>query len=195
MRDSSRTALMDGILSTLWCGILWPPDNGNNRHFCHGTPPGMLCEVHIWNMSSKEMEFDTVLLQGHKIQWLFTSRGTSWRKFLVLHVTALCPVSQRHVYEAPVQAWEPGAEPKVSELQQRQINPKGRERERERGRGAAVCLMQFSDLPPRRWLPLFAHSVNYYQKAVYLGGSPMLLHILWPFIKEDLHYKPWSPSN
>lgn len=52
-----------------------------------------------------------------------------------------------------------------------------------------------SDLPPCCWLPLFAHSVNYYQKAVYLGCSPMLLHILWPIIKGDLHYKPWSPSK
>ena len=61
--------------------------------------------------------------------------------------------------------------------------------------GGAGCLLQFSDLPPCRWLPLFAHSVNYYQKAVYLGCSPTLLHILWPIIKGDLHYKPWSPSK
>lgn len=61
----------------------------------------------------------------------------------------------------------------------------------DRGGGA----LQFSDLPPYRWLPLFAHSVNYYRKAVYLGCSPTLLHILWPIIKGDLHYKPWSPSK
>ena len=61
--------------------------------------------------------------------------------------------------------------------------------------GGGGCLLQFSDLPPCRWLPLFAHSVNYYQKAVYLGCSPTLLHILWPIIKGDLHYKPWSPSK
>lgn len=63
------------------------------------------------------------------------------------------------------------------------------------GGGRAVCLLQFSDLPPYRWLPLFAYSVNYYRKAVYLGCSPTLLHILWPIIKGDLHYKPWSPSK
>lgn len=63
---------------------------------------------------------------------------------------------------------------------------------REGGGGGAGSA---SDLPPCCWLPLFAHSVNYYQKAVYLGCSPMLLHILWPIIKGDLHYKPWSPSK
>lgn len=62
---------------------------------------------------------------------------------------------------------------------------------KEAGGGAGSA----SDLPPCCWLPLFAHSVNYYQKAVYLGCSPMLLHILWPIIKGDLHYKPWSPSK
>lgn len=62
---------------------------------------------------------------------------------------------------------------------------------REAGRGG----ISVSDLPPCHWLPLFAHSVNYYQKAVYIGCSPTLLHILWPIIKGDLHYKPWSPSK
>lgn len=52
-----------------------------------------------------------------------------------------------------------------------------------------------SDLPPCRWLLLFAHSVNYYQKPVYLGCGPTLLRILRPIIKGDLHYEHWSPSK
>lgn len=112
-------------------------------------------------------------------------------------------MSQQHVYEAQVQTEEPGTEPSASVQCQIYLRERERGRDRVRWVGwglvvvveAAVCLLQFSDLPPYLWLPLFAHSVNYYRKAVYLGCSPTLLHILWPIIKGDLHYKPWTPSK
>lgn len=101
---------------------------------------------------------------------------------LSAHYSTLSYMSQQHVDEALDQTQLPGAEPSVSVQCQRE--------------GGGQCgLLQYSDLPPCRWLPLFAHSVNYYQKAVYPGCSPTLLHILWPFIKGDLHYKLWSPSK
>lgn len=99
-------------------------------------------------------------------------------------------------YESPACLWSSSSNLRARSWARRPSARSIWEREGGPGwRGAAVCLLQFSDLPPCRWLPLFAHSVNYYQKAVYLGCSPTLLHILWPIIKGDLHYKPWSPSK
>lgn len=117
------------------------------------------------------------------VRGLFTSLGVLWRKSCRVLVTTLCPIWVTSMFMKL--QFKPKSQ-ELSQVSQCMLDLSG---------GAAVCWLQFSDLPPCRWLPLFAHSVNYYQKAVYLGCSPTLLHILWPIIKGDLHYKPWSPSK
>lgn len=168
---------------------------------CYDYPPNSWKSVCItWKWEWRDVQssatglLDPVTLSEH----LFTSCSILWRKSCWVLITTFCPIWVNSMFmklqskNLRARSW---AKTYLRESKQ------GREGEGEGGvRGGSggvytVCLLQFPDLPSCRWLPLFAHSVNYYQKAVYLGCSPTLLHILWPIIKGDLHYKPWSPSK
>lgn len=111
-----------------------------------------------------------------------SSHSILWRKSCWVLITALCPTWVNSMLMKLQFRPKSQELSQVSQCRARSIWAGGRVG-LESG-GAAVRLLQFSDLPPCHWLPLFAHSVNDYQKAVYLGCSPTLLHILWPFYQR-----------